>query len=208
MKKIFNSRKATMVYSNLLSWIVILSILFTACSDKGQQDESKILKKEISKTALNKLSEKRIFFGHRSVGNNILQGIDDILTQYPGINLKILKYEEVKSSKDNGIIHAWIDQNGSPQSIAEDYTRMVEKLPGKEMDFALIRFTPWYGKKDMDEILKDYTIAIEQLKQRHSKTVFIHGTFPLNHSKTSFKTWIKKLTGKKEIWEYDGNISE
>ncbi|MCP4672192.1 MAG: hypothetical protein GY857_12900 [Desulfobacula sp.] len=206
MKNNFSTREAAMVSYTFLSWILIFSIIFTACGDKGQQDKSKILRKDILKSSLNKLAEKRIFFGHRSVGNNILQGIDDILTQYPGIHLKILKYEAVKRPKDKGIIHAWIDQNGSPQSIADDYTRMVEKIPGKDMDFALIRFTPWYGKTDMDEIFKDYTIAIEQLKQRHPKTVFIHGTFPLNHSKTSFKTWIKKLIGKKEIWEYDGNI--
>jgi hypothetical protein len=30
----------------------------------------------------------------------------------------------------------------------------------------------------------------------------------LSYSKTSWKTWIKKITGKKEIWEYDDNIQK
>ena len=36
--------------------------------------------------------------------------------------------------------------------------------------------------------------------------MLIHVTVPLTTTKTTWKTWIKKLIGKKELWEYDDNI--
>lgn len=48
---------------------------------------------------------------------------------------------------------------------------------------------------------------MSKLKIKYQDTTFIHVTVPLGTTKTSWKTWIKKLMRKKEIWEYDHNVA-
>ena len=45
-----------------------------------------------------------------------------------------------------------------------------------------------------------------QLKKRFQDMIIIHFTVPLKVTKTTWKTWIKKILRKEEIWEYDDNI--
>ena len=44
------------------------------------------------------------------------------------------------------------------------------------------------------------------LRDKYPELIVVHNTFPLTVSKTSFKTWIKKLIGKEDIWEYAHNV--
>ena len=50
--------------------------------------------RDVSDSALEKLSKKKIYFGHQSVGNNIVDGISDLMKENPGIKLNILKTDD------------------------------------------------------------------------------------------------------------------
>ena len=79
-------------------------------------------------------------------------------------------------------------------------------MPGRQFDIAMIRFTPFYGKKDIDSILGDYAEAVDELKAEFPKTIFVHATFPLTHVKETWRTSLKKLLNKDDIWEYGNNV--
>ena len=40
------------------------------------------------------LSEKKIYFGHQSVGFNIMDGVADLMKEYPDIKLNIIETKE------------------------------------------------------------------------------------------------------------------
>ena len=46
----------------------------------------------------NELALKKIYFGHRSVGNNIMDGVKDIINENQQIRLKILKPNDTLKS--------------------------------------------------------------------------------------------------------------
>jgi len=47
---------------------------------------------------------------------------------------------------------------------------------------------------------------MEYLKTKYPNTTFIHFTVPLSELKTTYRTWMKKILGRKDIWEYDDII--
>ncbi|MFC1822437.1 hypothetical protein ACFL9T_06990 [Thermodesulfobacteriota bacterium] len=161
---------------------------------------------DIPAASWDNLTQKKIYMGHRSVGNNIIEGLRDLKRENPKIRLNIVDLKDKPALGDGCFAHSWIVQNASPQSLAENYFRLADEIVGEGFDIALIRFTPFYDNRKMKDILIDYEYAFNKLKQIYPKTIFIHGTFPLTHSKTTWRTWIKKLVGKKEMWEYDDNI--
>ena len=65
---------------------------------------------------LKKLEEKSIFFGHKSVGDNILSGVESILKDFPETKISIRKVETVKSTdiEKAVILHSYIGENTKP----------------------------------------------------------------------------------------------
>jgi len=55
-------------------------------------------------------------------------------------------------------------------------------------------------------VLNDYKEAQILLGRKYPDTVFIHGTFPLTHSKITLKTRIKQIFKSNAIWEFSQNI--
>jgi phage anti-repressor protein len=62
------------------------------------------------------------------------------------------------------------------------------------------------GKTDVERLFSQYKIRIEKIQKSYPDLNIIHFTGPLTVPKTSWKTWLKKILGKKSFWEYDDNI--
>src|SRR5690606_13219380 len=67
-----------------------------------------------------RLASKRIFFGHQSVGENIISGIRILEEDASGPRLRILSADTPEAATGPGLIEAFIGQNGSPASKADD----------------------------------------------------------------------------------------
>jgi hypothetical protein len=69
----------------LISLIFILSILSISCKGGKMSDKAVPLTpiENINESIWRKLSQKKIYFGHQSVGNNIIKGLEDILNENP-----------------------------------------------------------------------------------------------------------------------------
>lgn len=62
------------------------------------------------------LNEKTIFFGHQSVGFNIVDGIQDILMNHPGLKLNVREEDSLSNLAfgEPALFHARIGENGEP----------------------------------------------------------------------------------------------
>ena len=54
--------------------------------------------KDVPASIWEKLSQKKIYFGHQSVGFNIMDGVQDLMKEHPAIKLNIVEtsFEVVK----------------------------------------------------------------------------------------------------------------
>ena len=80
---------------------------------------------------------------------------------------------------------------------------------GGKADFAFLKFcfVDVKSNTDIENVFSDYKKNMSRLKANYQDTTLIHFTVPLETTKATWKTWIKKLIKKKEIWEYDHNVA-
>ena len=156
------------------------------------------------------IQQQKIVFVYRSFGRNILEGIKELGIKYnqsefvfikPDTMAGLLKYSS------GFFMQQWIEMNSSPQEIKEEYEHLLERIQLKDIDFAMVRFTPFFGNNNVEENFKQVRMVIEDLRKVYPDTLFIIPTFPLTYSKTTWRTQLKKFIGKDEIWEYDSNIT-
>ncbi|MCM2283282.1 MAG: hypothetical protein NDI81_00770 [Desulfobacula sp.] len=190
--------------------IVGISIFFLFSCDRGKNDlDPNISQKniDVTKTQWESLLKKNIYIGHRSVGNNLIQGIQDYGQTLPYKSINIIDIDRETDYNRTGIFHSWINESASPQTLATDYIHLVENKLKNKIDIAYIRFTPYYNtEKNLNKVLGDYNEAQLLLETKYPDTIFIQGTFPLGHTKITLKTRLKRILNYDEIWEYGHNL--
>jgi hypothetical protein len=177
----------------------------------GKMEENKMIPanlKMVSEINWKNLSEKRIYFGHQSVGFNIVEGIKDVMKANPQIKLNILETSNAVDFSVPLFAHSQIGENGNPKSKCEAFAEFMEKGIGEKVDIAFLKFcyVDVTGKTDIKKMFEDYKRTIADLKQKYPKVVFVHFSVPLTTVQISWKTRLKILLGKEDIWEYGDNV--
>ena len=93
---------------------------------------------------LNRLAEKRSLFGHKSVGYNILQGVDEIKSEdsrFKRLAVVEIKPVDVISFKKPGIYHQQNGKNRFPKDKCDAFKRLLtENGVGNKVDMAFFKF--------------------------------------------------------------------
>jgi len=157
-----------------------------------------------------RLSEKVIFFGHQSVGNNMLDGIRDIARENQKVNIFITenKEEEKENSSNLLIIHSEVGKNGNPETKVDAFKEITDKWMGAKANIAFMKFcfVDFNKATDVEKVFDYYKDTMKYLKEKYPKIIFVHVTVPIEVNKSTWKTWIKKILGKEDIWEYENEI--
>jgi len=164
--------------------------------------------KDVPASAWEKLAQKKIYFGHHSVGFNIIDGIKDLMKEYPEIKLNIVQTADKSNFKIGLFAHSKVGKNIDPKSKIDEFVSFMNHGIGQKADVAALKFcyVDMTTKSNVENILTDYSDSMTKLKKRYPNMTIIHFTVPLKVNKATWKTWIKKILRKEEIWEYDDNI--
>ncbi len=156
---------------------------------------------------LSNLSDKKIFFAHQSVGFNIIDGIKDLMKS-SSVKLSIVELKKIHPLTESGFYHARVGKNGDPFSKIDDFAKQIDAGIGGTADIAFLKFcfVDIRSQTDIQKVLNYYIQVMEKLEEKYPQTKFVHLTVPLSTTITTWKTRIKILMGKKDIWEYDSNI--
>ena len=163
---------------------------------------------EVTESAWEKLAEQKIYFGHQSVGFNILQGIHDIMQKNPHIRLNIVETNDPNDLKKPIFAHSRVGKNTDPQSKIDAFASFVEKGIGGKTDIAFFKlcYADIIGSTDVNKVFELYKNTMSHLKKKYPRMTFVHATVPLRLTTINFKTRIIRALGKKDIWGLDGNI--
>ena len=196
---------------NNKSTIILTFFLFFLISCSGGEMSKETIKfpsiKDVPASAWEKLSQKKIYFGHQSVGFNIIDGIKDLMKENPQIKLNIVETADQSDFKLGLFAHSRVGKNVDSKSKTDEFVEFINKGIGGKADAAALKFCYVDIKSDTNtkNVYLDYSNSISQLKKKYPDMTIIHFTVPLTTTKTTWKTWIKKAMGKK-TWEYDDNI--
>jgi hypothetical protein len=153
------------------------------------------------------LSTKRIYFGHQSVGANIVQGIESLMREAPGNGLRL-----VDADPENAIIvgpvfqHSLIGTNGDPISKNTAFISSIRNRHRQRYDVAFFKycFLDITKDSDLDRIFLDYKNSIDLLKMEFPGTSFVYVTTPLTVVQTGMIVQLKSLIGR-PIGGYNDN---
>ncbi|MHB8893964.1 MAG: SGNH/GDSL hydrolase family protein [Candidatus Geothermincolia bacterium] len=160
----------------------------------------------ISSITWKNLEGKRIFFGHQSVGSNIVDGIKD-LEQGSGMKAPlIVELAEAAAPKAPAFAHVMIGRNTDPGMKITDFTERIEKGIGAWADIAILKFcyVDITADTDVASLFDEYQRAIERLRNDFPALVFVHVTVPLTTVEAGPGAWIRKLLGK-TLRRYENN---
>ena len=190
--------------------ILTISTVFMSCNGGEMAEKTTEFPsiKDIPTSSWEQLAQKNIYFGHQSVGNNIIEGIRDLMKEYPEIKLNIVKTTAPLEFKNGIFAHSSIGKNDAPKSKIDGFADLMKKKIDGKADIAFFKFcfADIIGTTDVNDVFKSYRNTMSELKKLYPKTTFVHVTVPLVTTNKSMKARIKRMLGKKDIWFYDGNI--
>jgi hypothetical protein len=166
--------------------------------------------KNIPQQNWNELANKKIYFGHQSVGFNIIDGIIDIMQEMPNIKLNI---QETNNPNDFNVpvfAHYRIGKNGDPISKIAEFKKAIENGIGDKVDITFMKLCYVDIEKgtNIEKVFKYYNETMNYLESKYPKVKFIHFTVPLKSTNSGIKTKIKKFLGLLSSEEEDNKKRE
>lgn len=186
--------------------LAILVPVTFACSRRADMQESP--RSASASAALERLRTMKIFFGHQSVGGDIVAGIEDLLSaqEYPATRVVETARPEDFSAAPL-FAHAGVGTNADPVSKIEDFERIVTNGVGGAADVAFFKFCyiDLGADDDPGALFERYRAAMERLQSAFPSTRLAHVTIPLRVVQTGPRAWVKKVIGR-PIGGYAENI--
>ncbi len=141
---------------------------------------------------LARVAERRIFFGHQSVGSNLLEGV---ATLGRG-KLVITESRSAEAFTKPGLVHTFVGSNDAPLTKIADFEKAMDEVGGKaEVAFFKLCYVDFTDTTDVDALLAAYGAAMTRLREKHPTTTFVHVTAPLTLVQSGPKAFLKRLMG-------------
>ena len=158
----------------------------------------------VSAAAWDKLAGKRIFFGHQSVGYDIMDGVGAFLKENPSIRLAIVETTDSSRFTSPVFAHARVGRNTDPGSKCEAFERYMDSGIGSRADIAFFKFCYVDINRDTDvgKMFESYKATVRRVKTKYPRLTLVHVTIPLTSSdytlKVQLKSFVKGILGRKD----------
>jgi hypothetical protein len=146
---------------------------------------------ETLRVDLETLRGAHVFFGHQSVGTNILEGLGS-LSREAGIAVEV----------GEGSVGA----NQQPLSKFEDFARYAESVPPGSMQLMLVKlcYADFEPSTDVAPMVEAYKSAVDRVRKAQPGVRIVHVTPPLFARPSGMKSSVKRTLGK-PVWEEQAN---
>lgn len=146
----------------------------------------------IDTVALSLLQHKRIYFGHQSVGANIIEGIRG-LCHSNQLELNIVESSQPQAYSAPVFGHSRIGRNHEPRSKIDGFAEILNAGLGNRVDMALFKFcyVDVTDSSDVTGLFDYYNSVMTQLASAYPHTRFIHVTMPV----TVMPSLVRRIIG-------------
>jgi hypothetical protein len=160
--------------------------------------ETAVRETVLSDQQMTKLAAEKVFFGHQSVGADIVRGIGELMAEEPRLRLNMVSSAEPELIAGPAFVEAPIGQNRDPLSKSKAFATVLDKGMGAQGGIALYKFCyiDIDATTDVDKLFSEYQSGIESIKERYPKIRIVHVTVPLTIVEVDVKTRIKYLLGR------------
>lgn len=154
------------------------------------------------------ISHENIYFGHRSVGENIIAGLNKLISENGRHAVIIKDFKNSSQIESNYFMHSNIGQNGDPKSKFEEFSRIVNDLVSKNLDVAMMKlcFVDITKNTNLDEVFGSYVKMIDSLQNKYPNLTIIHFSVPLK-TKPSLLVKIKNMIKGRDDYDLQDEVA-
>jgi hypothetical protein len=156
---------------------------------------------------MTRLGGTRIFFGHQSVGENIMQGVRALAARSATAGLRVVDLREPETLDGSWFAHGRIGRNGDPAGKTDAFRQTLAGGLGRQVDIALHKYcyADIAADTDVDQLFDHYRRVMGELRSAFPRVVFMHVTTPLMRVQAGPRAWVKKAIGRAPD-HYEANI--
>lgn len=153
---------------------------------------------EIPPDAWARVTARKIYFGHQSVGYDIVNGIQDLSRRDPRLSLEVVETDDPNALGRPCFAHSRNGENKKPAVKIDAFERAVDAALGGRVDVAFFKFcyVDFTPETDVDALFSQYESSMSRLRDRFPQTRFVHLTVPLVAIESGPKAWIKRVLGR------------
>lgn len=169
---------------------VLLSGLCISCGGEARVNE------DTYRALLSQMGSSRLFFGHQSVGYNVLDGIAEFAADAGLSPPAMVDVREPPSVADTAVYHAKIGKNGDPLAKISDFDALLRAGFATKVDIAFMKlcYVDFSYDTDVQAIFEAYRDTLGALERDYPELRFVYTTVPLKAS--GFKDRIKRVLGR------------
>ena len=150
------------------------------------------------------LQTMKIFFGHQSVGDNILDGIRDLMTADPALKLNIVSSANPEAVAGPAFVEAHIGANRDPSSKTTAFTTIMAQGMGSQGGVAFYKYcyVDFGSTTDVPQVFQTYQSQVADLHRMYPGLKLVHITVPLTAEEKapsftdSAKNTLRRLLGR------------
>ncbi len=178
------------LFREIVSLLAVFAFLAGSPCVLGQQSRSLIVDHcalqstaGIPQSWLDRARNLNFYFGHQSVGNNLLSGLAELAQQSPQYYALTIAHGGNPScfAAQHGIVDFPVGRNGDPVSKIDDFAAHLDWCRGKAVDAAMMKicFVDINPQTNTDFLSNRYCRTMEELERTYPHTRIIWCTCPL-----------------------------
>jgi hypothetical protein len=177
-------------------WMLMAVIIFGCDGGRAVTEKMELQKMDsISNASWQKLSGTKIYFGHQSVGDNIIAGINELMKSHDSIKLNVMKTDNPSDFNKPVFAHSYVGENDDPNSKIIAFSANIRKGIGSKTDIVFLKLCFWdiRSHSDIKKVFSQYKSSLSELKSQYPKVKFVHFTVPLMSRQNGMKDKIKRM---------------
>jgi hypothetical protein len=154
-------------------------------------------KVSLTDAQLQMLATRKVFFGHQSVGTNILQGVRDLMAQDSRVRLNIVRNADPGAVPGPALVESVIGENFDPALKMGDFVAALDRGMGKQGGIAVCKFcyVDVTRSTDIGQIFDVYCRRVGEIRAKHPGITIVHVTVPLTSEEPGLKALAKRALG-------------
>jgi hypothetical protein len=189
-------------YSTSLVMVIVVGAILSGCMEDSMNSNRD---PELD-AAIRRVRSMSIYFGHQSVGTNVVDGLS--MLGDSGLSIVEIHEGTPTNRQDPPVFfHSQIGENYDPDQKIHAFGRLLRSGLAEQVDIAFMKFC--YVDTDTGieatDIFFSYVSEMERLEAEYPDTVFVYTTMPLMSQRGGIKELAKRLLAR-ETSGREGNI--
>ncbi len=171
--------------------VVLATGLTALATSSAVQAQPQALKAELTQ-----LAQQHVIFGHQSVGDNLLSGVQQLAID-AGVPLAVTAITSTANAVPVGLAHAYVDENTQPLKKLQSFERLLSaKPPGRHLAALKFCYVDVHAGTDVGQLFAQYQQTMATIQAKHPDLRLVHFTVPLTTVQGGWKATVKRWLGK------------